>query len=365
VAVAALLPDGRVLIAGGSSGGGLLRSAELFDPASDTFTALPASGSTELQTPRFLAVAAPLPDGRVLIAGGSSGGGELQSAELFDPASDTFTALPASGNTELQTPREEAVAAALPDGEVLIAGGQNGGVILRSAELFVPAPEARVAGGEFGAQTVGEPSGLQALTVTNLGAQALRLTGAALAGSDPGDFQIADNACSGRTLAFDQTCAITARFTPTTAGARTATIRLSDNEPTPATITLSGTGVPANSGPQGPAGPHGPAGQVELVVCKTVTKTTTRNGHKHTRKVQKCSTRLVSGTVKFTTTASIQASLTRGHLIYATGTAISTGHDGWQLILIPRRALRPGRYTLTLTTQDRRRVLERTTLTIT
>ena len=110
--IAAPLPDGQVLIAGGR----FARSAELFNPATDTFTALPASGNTELQTARTEAVAVPLANGQVLIASG-------QSAELFNPATDTFTALPASGNTEPQTLRGGAVAAPLSDGQVLIAGG--------------------------------------------------------------------------------------------------------------------------------------------------------------------------------------------------------------------------------------------------
>ena len=117
-AVAATLPDGQVLIAGGYNfTSGDLQSAELFNPTSDTFTALPASGDSELQSSRFEAAAATLPDGQVLIAGGYNfTSGDLQSAELFNPTSDTFTALPASGNTELQTPREDAVAATLPTG---------------------------------------------------------------------------------------------------------------------------------------------------------------------------------------------------------------------------------------------------------
>jgi hypothetical protein len=124
-AVAAPLPNGDVLIAGGVGASGVLQSAELFDPGTDTFAGLPASGDTELQTPRSGAVAAPLPDGDVLIAGGesSSTGSALQSAEIFDPQSDTFTALPASGSTELQEPRFGASAAPLPDGQVLIVGG--------------------------------------------------------------------------------------------------------------------------------------------------------------------------------------------------------------------------------------------------
>jgi Kelch motif len=104
------------------------------------FNALPGSGTTELQTSRTGAVAATLPDGQVLIAGGYNFTSyDLQSAELFNPTSDTFTALPASGNTELQSARFEAAAATLANGQVLIAGGYNfTGGDLRSAELFNP-----------------------------------------------------------------------------------------------------------------------------------------------------------------------------------------------------------------------------------
>jgi N-acetylneuraminic acid mutarotase len=146
-AVAAPLPNGQVLIAGGYNISGFLAGAELFNPASDTFAALPASGATELHIARDGAVAAPLPNGRVLIAGGYSYNAYdpdyssvLRSAELFNPANDTFKALAASGATELRTARESAVAAPLPNGQVLIAGGDSAqNSALRSAELFNPA----------------------------------------------------------------------------------------------------------------------------------------------------------------------------------------------------------------------------------
>ena len=101
MAVAATLPDGQVLIAGGAryEGSGAnawhhLSSAELFNPATDTFTKLEGAGQS-LTEPREGAVAATLPDGQVLIAGGqSTSGSALSSAELFDPATDTFTRLP-------------------------------------------------------------------------------------------------------------------------------------------------------------------------------------------------------------------------------------------------------------------------------
>jgi hypothetical protein len=108
-------------------------------------------------------------------------------------------------------------------------------------------------------------------------------------------------------------------------------------------------GVPGPAGPAGPQGsvgpvgaqgPAGPAGQIELVTCKTVKK-----GKKS---VQQCTTKLVSGTVKFTAAgASAQATLSRHGAVYAAGTArVAYGH--MSLRLSPLRRLRPGRYTLTL-----------------
>src|SRR4029079_5667462 len=86
---ATLLPNGKVLVAGGSNDvSGILVSAELYDPASGTWT---ATGS--LNTGRFLHTATLLLNGKVLVAGGNnSDSGDLASAELYDPASGTWTA---------------------------------------------------------------------------------------------------------------------------------------------------------------------------------------------------------------------------------------------------------------------------------
>src|SRR5438067_793675 len=84
---AALLQNGKVLIAGGGDGSGnLLTTAELFDPATESFSA-----TGELNQGRQLATATPLPSGKVLIAGGQDSGGTLlSSAELYDPNAGTF-----------------------------------------------------------------------------------------------------------------------------------------------------------------------------------------------------------------------------------------------------------------------------------
>ncbi len=103
-------------------------------------------------------------------------------------------------------------------------------------------------------------------------------------------------------------------------------------------------GAAGSAGPAGPAGAKGPAGQIELVTCKQVTVTV-----KHKRvKREKCTTRLVAKTIKFTTaTASAaSASITRGHVVYARGRLMSTRHGATKLMLTPARALKPGSYTL-------------------
>ncbi|HSB67815.1 MAG TPA: choice-of-anchor tandem repeat GloVer-containing protein, partial [Candidatus Methylomirabilis sp.] len=111
---ATLLPDGRVLVAGGNNASGALQSAEIFTPASGTWAAV-----ASMTAPRAQHTATLLPDGRVLVAGGENGNSPLSSAEIFNPGTNGWSA--AAG---MQTPRFQHTATALPDGRLLIAGGQ-------------------------------------------------------------------------------------------------------------------------------------------------------------------------------------------------------------------------------------------------
>jgi hypothetical protein len=149
-AVAAPLGDGRVLVAGGyyddAGGDHYLGSAEVFNPATSSFS---SAGLGAMGTARRGAVAAPLPDGRVLIAGGSYDDGTehyLASAEVFNPATGAFTAV-----NDMTVARVRAAAAPLADGRVLVAGGNNGSTRLSSAEVFTPATGAFTPVNDMGA----------------------------------------------------------------------------------------------------------------------------------------------------------------------------------------------------------------------
>jgi hypothetical protein len=132
---AVLLHDGRVLICGGTSDaniGGVLASAEIYDPVAGTFT---PTGSMKVARQGHTATV--LSNGQVLVAGGSQNIGfrsELASAEIYDPNAGTFREIGA-----MTTPREGHAATLLRNGRVLITGGSPNGISTTStAEMYDP-----------------------------------------------------------------------------------------------------------------------------------------------------------------------------------------------------------------------------------
>ena len=137
---ATLLANGEVLIAGGapcaqstsgaSCSPAVLSSAELFNPADQSFAATGA-----MTTARELHTATLLPNASVLIAGGANTNGALAGVEIYTPSAATF----AAASTGLNQARDSASAALLPSGAVLIMGGEDSsGTALASAELYQP-----------------------------------------------------------------------------------------------------------------------------------------------------------------------------------------------------------------------------------
>jgi len=127
---ATLLPDSKVLIAGGMRRNqDFYKSAELYDPATGKFQ--PTGEMTERRVGH---IAVLLRSGKVLVAGGWVGRGATDSAELYDPAAGKFTAI-----AKLTARRGEPRATMLANGDVLITGGDDHdgpSGHLASAEVF-------------------------------------------------------------------------------------------------------------------------------------------------------------------------------------------------------------------------------------
>ncbi|RYD16340.1 MAG: hypothetical protein EOP90_06045 [Lysobacteraceae bacterium] len=134
------LADGRILIVGGWGAKLPLASAEIYDPATGQF-----SLAGEMPEGRALHALVTLADGRVLVVGGSGEPGSNgfptyhATALLYDPATETF-----APTGDLAYPRDQAAASLLPDGRVLVAGGSRiegnpGSVAVPIAEIYDPA----------------------------------------------------------------------------------------------------------------------------------------------------------------------------------------------------------------------------------
>ena len=149
---ATLLANGTVLITGGYNGPADLPTAELYDPATGTFS---STGAMTIR--RLWHTATLLANGKVLVAGGSDDLGalstvdnsrDLATAELFDPATGTF-----AQTGTMSEVRSEHTATLLANGKVLVVGGAADNV----AELFDPAtgtftptPGELITGGRWG-----------------------------------------------------------------------------------------------------------------------------------------------------------------------------------------------------------------------
>jgi len=136
---ATLLSSGQVLVAGGASGpfgaGPVLSSAELYNSRTGRWAA-----TGHMHNARANHTATPLTTGQVLVAGGESGQSDgdsvLASAELYDPRTGHWAATGAMTQS-----RYNHSATRLPDGTILIAGGQGesvAGHALSNTERYEP-----------------------------------------------------------------------------------------------------------------------------------------------------------------------------------------------------------------------------------
>ena len=129
MATATLLPDGRVLVVPGIGPSGLTANCGIYTPSTNSWA---SAGS--LPFARYMHTATLLPDGRVLVAGGRNSLDVSQSSAMIY---DTWSTGTTSAAGAMTTARRGPTATLLPNGKVLLAGGRSAnGTRLSSADLY-------------------------------------------------------------------------------------------------------------------------------------------------------------------------------------------------------------------------------------
>ena len=154
IQTATLLKDGEVLVTGGATTyhgetGRVTASAEIFDPRSGKWREV-----APMPKPLYVHSAALMPDGRVLVAGGwratSNSDPSHGNVQIYDPTSDTWTT-----TGSLVTPRAQYSLEALPDGRFLAIGGVDPAYhTLASTEIYDPASGAWQTSGKLAVATM-------------------------------------------------------------------------------------------------------------------------------------------------------------------------------------------------------------------
>ncbi len=122
---ATLLANGKVLVAGGCTMNPLIvpyASAEIFDPVTGVW-----SSTGSMAAARYNHQSVLLPNGKVLVSGGSNASSGLASSEIYDPVTGLWSP---AGNMSVS--RSSTAMTLLPNGRVLIGGGS----VSNTSELF-------------------------------------------------------------------------------------------------------------------------------------------------------------------------------------------------------------------------------------
>jgi len=183
-----------------------------------------------------------------IVAGGDSG-----SFRLLDESCSLAPLAPASSCTVHVRFAPQSSGPKLA--RLAFFGDDDGGTMaLLSGEGVAPALTLAPGGFDFGELEAGERSDFQTFVVRNDGEAPLPLDGAAIVGLDPDQFALAGDECSDTDLAPAEECLVRVRFTPDSAGAKAATLRVR-GEAGSFRAALSGTGIAATAGDAVESGP--------------------------------------------------------------------------------------------------------------
>jgi hypothetical protein len=126
---AAHLPNGKLLLYSGEVEQNLPRISGVWDPRSNTWT------QQTFEDDMFCAGQISMPDGRVLVAGGSDNPGEgITATNIFDPSDESWNV-----QVGMQFPRWYPCLMTRSDGKMMVMSGTSGFYVVPEVEVFDPA----------------------------------------------------------------------------------------------------------------------------------------------------------------------------------------------------------------------------------
>ncbi len=160
--------------------------------------------------------------------------------------------------------------------DLLLPSTSGNSVVLRLNRAVVEAADV-----DFGGQVTGGPGPIDQVVFENAGGAPLNAGIAAIAGTNPTDFTIVGDDCSGTQVAAGGNCAIAIRFTPGTVGPRDAILTLpGDAAAGDAIVNLDGRGIDPVTGAPGAAGGTGSQGASAATPAVTPVPKKCRKGRK-------------------------------------------------------------------------------------
>ncbi|WP_183095880.1 choice-of-anchor D domain-containing protein [Nocardioides stalactiti] len=128
---------------------------------------------------------------------------------------------------------------------------------------------------DYGSSPVGVSTAGQTITVVNNGNGSMDMSAPTITGSDAGHFTITGSTCTGATVAKNGSCNASVAFSPSTRGAKSATLRFTTAAGIQSTVSLLGTGRAAVANVDTGALAFGsePVGDPSAPLTATVTNT--------------------------------------------------------------------------------------------